>query len=162
MPAGTPSSFRSSSRPARQTEPLVDLEAAVEVRVVDQTLPADRGTRLFEVDAHHHHESVAEGLAYLDEAVGVFHRRDRIVHGAGPDDHQQAVVLAVQDALDVPTCVIDRFRGPVGDREFAMQVLRCDDLFDVADADVVCVVTHDLLASLMRRAGSAAGPGEIR
>ena len=40
-------------QPPRQPQPLVDREAAVQVRVVDQPLPADGGARLLEVDAHH-------------------------------------------------------------------------------------------------------------
>ncbi len=40
-------------QPPRQTQPLVDGEAAVEVGIVDEPLPADRRARLLEVDAHH-------------------------------------------------------------------------------------------------------------
>jgi hypothetical protein len=41
---------------AGKPQSLVDLEAAVEVRVIDQSLPADRGARLLEVDPHDHHQ----------------------------------------------------------------------------------------------------------
>lgn len=37
---------------ARDAQSLVDVEGAVEVRVVDQALPSDRRARLLEVDAH--------------------------------------------------------------------------------------------------------------
>ena len=35
-----------------RAKPLVDIKRVVEVRIVDQTLPADGGTWLFKVDAH--------------------------------------------------------------------------------------------------------------
>ena len=38
---------------ACHAQPLVDLEAAVEVRVVDEALPAHRRARLLEVPARH-------------------------------------------------------------------------------------------------------------
>ena len=44
---------------ARDAQALVDAEAAVEVRVVDQALPAHRGARLLEIDAHQDLELVA-------------------------------------------------------------------------------------------------------
>src|SRR5882757_2276492 len=51
---------------AREPQAGVDLEAAVEVRVVDQALPADDRARLFKIDAHHHQqisrEPVGDGL----------------------------------------------------------------------------------------------------
>ena len=38
---------------ARNAQPGIDREAAVELGVVDQALPADGGARLFEIRAHH-------------------------------------------------------------------------------------------------------------
>src|SRR3546814_3694903 len=35
-------------QPARQVQAAVDAEAAIQVRIVDQSLPAHRGARLFE------------------------------------------------------------------------------------------------------------------
>ncbi len=50
---------------ARQAQALVDLEAAVEVRIIDQALPAHRGARLLEVDPHHDQQLVADLIANL-------------------------------------------------------------------------------------------------
>src|SRR5690606_12299267 len=52
---------------ARDAQALVDAAALVEVGVVDQALPADRGARLLEVDAHHDVERVAETLALFGQ-----------------------------------------------------------------------------------------------
>ncbi len=47
---------------ARQPQPLVDVKALVEVRIVDEPLPADRGARLLEVGAHHDDQLVGVAL----------------------------------------------------------------------------------------------------
>ena len=45
---------------ACQVQALVDMEAAIQVRVVDQAFPADNGARLFEVDAQHRVDGVGQ------------------------------------------------------------------------------------------------------
>ena len=64
-PAGRPRLFTRRQHVAREPQALVDAEAAVEIGVVDQPLPADRGARLLEIDAHHDFEPVGEALAQL-------------------------------------------------------------------------------------------------
>ena len=48
----------------RQPQPLVDVEALVEVGIVDEPLPADRRPRLLEVAAHHDDQELVR------EAIG--------------------------------------------------------------------------------------------
>ena len=62
---------------AGEPQAPVDVEAAVEVGIVDQPLPSDRGARLLEIDPHHDLEAVGELFAQGGEALGVFHRRQR-------------------------------------------------------------------------------------
>ena len=50
---------------ARYAETLVDLEAVVDIGIVDQTLPADGCTWLFEVRAHHDQQIVGVLLLHL-------------------------------------------------------------------------------------------------
>ena len=45
---------------AREPQALVDVEAAVEIGIVDQSLPSDGRARLLEIDAHHDLEPVGE------------------------------------------------------------------------------------------------------
>ena len=52
QPTGRPSASTSSSSRARHPQARVDVAGAVEVRIVDQPLPAGRRPRLLEVDAH--------------------------------------------------------------------------------------------------------------
>ena len=86
---------------AREPQAVVDAEAAVEVGVVDQPLPAHGGARLFEVDAHHDLEVV--GVTRRARAArrrGVVEGGLGVVDRAGADDDDQAVVVAVQDGVD--------------------------------------------------------------
>src|SRR6059036_1291552 len=87
--------------PTREAEALVDGEGAVEVRIVEEPLPADRRARLLEVDAHHDAEVAAELVGHRLQAVRVVEPGHRVVDGARADDDQQAVVLATQDANDL-------------------------------------------------------------
>src|SRR5690554_1502737 len=82
---------------ARAMEALVDLEAAVEVRIVDEPLPADRRTRLLEIGAHDDHQIVRIALGLTLEPLGIIERGDRIVNGARADDDEQTIVFTLQD-----------------------------------------------------------------
>ncbi len=82
-----------------EPQAVVDLETAVQPRIVDQPLPADRRARLLEIDPHEDFELAGMAAALLGQATGVVEGGSRIVNRAGADHHQQAVVLAVQDAV---------------------------------------------------------------
>ena len=43
---------------AGDAQAFADIERVVQVRIVDQPLPADRGARLFEIDAHQHEQAI--------------------------------------------------------------------------------------------------------
>src|SRR3989442_3763583 len=88
-------------QPAREAEALVDGEGAVEVRIVDESLPADRRARLLEVDAHHETEVAAELVGRLLQTARVVEPGRLIVDGAGADYDEQAVFLARHDSNDL-------------------------------------------------------------
>ena len=138
LPAGTPSALMSISSERAMRRPFVDAKAAVQVRVVDQALPAHRGARLLEVHAHHDHQRVVEQRALLVQTLRVFERRLRLVHRARPDHHQQSVVDAVHDAAHLVAAGGDEaFDRPAGHREKADQLLRWRQRLDGDDALVV-------------------------
>ena len=60
LPAGTPEAVDLDQQLPRDAQALVDAIALVEVGVVDQSLPADRGARLLEVHPHHDLQRVGE------------------------------------------------------------------------------------------------------
>src|SRR5687768_7578115 len=66
-------------QPARELEALVDGEAAVQARVVDETLPAHGGARLLEVHAHHHEQVVRVLDGCCLQAARVLQRRIVVV-----------------------------------------------------------------------------------
>ena len=80
---------------------LVDFEGAIQVGVVDESLPADGGARLFEVDAHDDQQVLVELIGGGLQAAGVVDGGLGVVDGARADNDQQAIVLAGDDAGDV-------------------------------------------------------------
>src|SRR3989441_7189567 len=108
-------------QPAREAEALVDGEGAVEVRIVDESLPADRRARLLEVDAHHETEVAAELVGRLLQTARVVEPGRWIVDGAGADDDEQAVVLAGQDANDLLAGAADDERAQLIERQLLEQ-----------------------------------------
>ena len=69
MPAGSVELVDLEQDPAREPEPVVDAVAVVEVRIVDQSFPADGRARLLEVHAHHDDEIGGELALHADRRV---------------------------------------------------------------------------------------------
>jgi hypothetical protein len=84
---------------AGQAQALVDLEAAVQARVVDQPLPPHRGPGLLEIDPHQDLQLALVAGPLGGQQAGVFHRRLGVVDRTRADHYDQSVVLAVQDAV---------------------------------------------------------------
>jgi hypothetical protein len=64
---------------AGEPQALVDVEAAIQLRVVDQPLPSHGRTRLLEINAHDNFDPVGKPFAQRSEARGVVHGCDWIV-----------------------------------------------------------------------------------
>ena len=107
-PAGMPDSFNSSRSLPRQMQSLVDPEAAVEVGIVDQTLPTDRRARFLEIDAHNDQQIVGAAVLGFLELGGVFLGGFDVVDRARPHDDQQTVIGAVQNAMDLLARLVNR------------------------------------------------------
>ena len=95
---------------AGHTQSRIDVVAAIEVGVVDQALPAHGGAGLLEINPHHDLERVLISLVGLGNCRGVFVSRGHIVHRAGPHDHQQTGIAAMQDRLNPFSCLLNRCR----------------------------------------------------
>jgi len=80
---------------AGDAQTLVDVEAVVEIRVVDQTLPADCCTGLLKVRAHDNEQVILVLLLQLQQPITVLEGHLRVVDRAGADDHHQALLLGV-------------------------------------------------------------------
>ena len=93
---------------ARQAQAVVDAEAAIEARVVDQALPAHRRARLLKVHTHDDQQVVLIALAGGEQPLGVLHRRVIVVYRTGADHHHQPVIGTMQHSVGGLT------RGPGG------------------------------------------------
>jgi len=123
---------------ARDAQSLVDAEAAVQIRIVDQAFPAHGGARLLEVHAHQQLQLPRMAFPLGRQALGISERGRRIMDRAGPDHHQQTVGAAAQDLAHLPARLGDlRLHRAALDREEADQVLRRRQRDDVLDALVV-------------------------
>ena len=90
---------REQQRPS-EAQALVDVVAPVEIRIVDEALPARHRARLLEVGPHHDHEIVGEPAGDLVEAFRILDRGPGVVNRAGADDGDQPRVVAAEDRRD--------------------------------------------------------------
>ena len=121
---------------ARLAQALVDRERAVQVRVVDQALPADRRARLLEVAAHHDQQVVGQLVGDDLEPPRVVEPGRRVVDRARTDHDQQPVVLATQDRTDLLAPARDPDRVLAGQRQLLEQEGRRHQRSDALDAEV--------------------------
>lgn len=109
---------------ARQAQALVDIEAVVDVRVVDETLPPDRRARLLQVGAHDDEQVILVLLLHLQKAVAVLESHVGVVDRAGPNDHHQPVlsgICAVNDGNGLLTALEDRLLRPFRLRDLMLE-----------------------------------------
>ena len=99
-PARQPHAVDVEQQLPREAQALVDREAAVEPRVVDEALPADGRARLLEVHAHHDGEIGAQpARRRREQSPRTRAPRPQSWIEHGPDDGDQPVVGAVQHAM---------------------------------------------------------------
>ena len=124
---------------------FLDLEGAVQVGVVDQTLPAHGGARLLEVDAHHDVQAVLYLVGQAAQATSVVQRGVHIVDRAGAHHHQQPGIGAVEDVLHGLAALDHRGLGLGRKRNFLLQLLRSDENILGQDVEVVhLLVGHEV------------------
>lgn len=76
---------------------LVDGVAFVDIWIVDQALPADCCSWLFEVGAHDDAEVIFQLVGELDEAGAVFYGSFGVVEGAWADHDEETVITLLDD-----------------------------------------------------------------
>ncbi len=122
---------------AREGDAVREVATVVEVRVVDEALPADGRARFLEIDAHDDGKTVADFLAELHEFLSVLHSRDGVVDRAGANDDEEAIVLSTDDGVGFLASLPDglkvlRCRGIL-----FLDLCRRDEPGDTADAHVL-------------------------
>ncbi|KAI6761779.1 hypothetical protein HG531_002332 [Fusarium graminearum] len=78
---------------SRDAQTLVDLKAAINIGVVDQTLPADSCARLLKVGSHNDKKLILMLLLLLQEEVAVGKGSRGVVDGTWANDNEQSVLL---------------------------------------------------------------------
>ena len=81
---------------ARQAQTFFDVKRVVHARVVDQALPAHRGTGLLEVHPHHDEELIGQLVGQSLEALRVVHGSGDVVDRARPDHNKQTGIATAQ------------------------------------------------------------------
>ena len=82
---------------ARAPYTLLDAKRVVEIGVVDEALPADRCSRLFEVGSHHKIQALGGLPGELLEFARILDRGIGVVDRARSDDHEEAMIPAFED-----------------------------------------------------------------
>ena len=122
---------------ARHAQSLVYVEAAVQVGIVDEALPADRGAWFLEVDPHHDEQIPVQFFGEAGQALTVLSRGDRVVNRARPGHHQKAIVLAMDNPLNRIAGAYNGLRRTLRHRKFGVKRSRGGDFSDGPDAKVL-------------------------
>ena len=101
MLSGTPISAMSQQQTPRNANAFLDVKRIVEVRIVDESLPADGRARLLEIRAHHDHQIWRQLVRRAPSDAAHSLRRHDVVNRAGTDDDEQSMVAAVEDVADL-------------------------------------------------------------
>ena len=114
----------------RLAQAVVDLKRLVKIGIVNQPLPTQSCARFFEVHTHHQAQLLLVKLCDRTlQQLGILAGRIGIVNGAGPDDNEQTIVLAIQDVDDLCARLEDRGRGFFRDGQFFFKKNRRENDF---------------------------------
>lgn len=109
---------------AGNADSLVDVVRVIDVRVVDQSLPANSGTGLLEVSPHHNAELITELSGQITQECGVFDGGFGVMDTARADDNEHPVRFAANDLTSFDTAVQDSKEGVCGQADFILDQLR--------------------------------------
>lgn len=129
---------------AREAQAVVDFVGAVEMRIVDEALPADGGARLFKVDAHDDAQIGGELGDGGPEQTAVFAGSFSVVDGAGAGEDEEAVVFFIEDGNNLVARVVDSGRRGFGDGEFFLEKDGRENDLGPLDAEIFSGMEHGL------------------
>ena len=110
---------------------------AIQIRIVDQTFPADDSPRFFEINSHDAEELIANLVSQFGQLAGIINRSGRVVDGTGPNDHQQTWIPAIEDLFDRVSRASDERSIPIAVRQFFFEPRRRDERMRFSDSQVV-------------------------
>jgi hypothetical protein len=106
---------------AGEAQAGADVVRAVEMRIHDQALPADRGAGLFEIHAHHDHHAVADLAGQCGQSAGVVAAGLEVVNRARPDNQEEASVVGEDELVDFTPGPGDELGLGLGFRQLTQQ-----------------------------------------
>ena len=127
---------------ARHAQAIVDAMRLVEVRIVDQALPANRGARLLEIDAHDDEQVLRQFGSDGFQQARVFESSIGVVDRTGADHDEQAAVSETEDFEDLLARLVDEAGGGIADGALRFKSKRWVDYIGGADPKIVNDVLH--------------------
>ena len=125
-----------------EPQTLVDAEAPVQIRVVDEPFPADGGSRLLEIAAHHHQEVIGVAVGKTPEPLRVLERRFRVVDGTRTGNNDETRITALQRAGNRCPRIRNDVRRSIGDWNFFEQNRGRNERANPRDAEVIGRLKH--------------------
>jgi sRNA-binding protein len=110
--------------------------------VIDQALPAHDSARLFKIDPHDDLQVIVVSVLQGLQATRVFQCSQRVVDGAGPNDHAEAVVLSGKDSGTLGSTSVRHVLRFLTEGKFLDQDSRWQERAAGTDADIVVWCEH--------------------
>ncbi len=124
-------------QPAGGAQAFIDIKGFIQIRIINQPFPTYRRTGFFKVHPHNHNQIFAVLFTYRQQALCVRHRGIRIMNRARSCDHDQAVVIAVQDFMNIAACCRYEFSRICRQRHLSNDGGRICHVLNIDDTDVV-------------------------
>ena len=138
---------------ACDAQSVADAEGFVEVRIVDQALPAEGGARLLEIDTHDDHEIAGKLGDRFFQKFRIFPGRNRVVDRARAYHDDQAIVRPVENVHNLMPCLEDSARRVLCDGQFLFKENWRKDDSTGFDPEVVCGIRHGYSTRILGMAG---------
>jgi len=113
-----------AQKTACDPEPLRYVARAVQIRIHDEALPADRGAGFLKINAHDEEHAVADLTRKLRELFCILASRLEVVDGAGADHDKEARVVSKNDPVDGLAAPGDELFVGIGAVDFRAQLYR--------------------------------------
>ena len=121
---------------SRQPQPCCHVERVVEMRVVDQTLPTHRRSRLLEIDPHDYEQTIGHPPGERVKPGGVLAGRVGVVDRAGTNHYQQPRIGSGEHPLGGAATLDDRAECRVIQRQEGAEPSRRHERFETPDPEV--------------------------
>ena len=122
---------------SRQAQSERHVVAAVEMRIVDETLPADRAPRLLEIHAHEKEKPRRQAFGEAAQASRVVDRGLRVVNRARTHDREQPPLAPGDDVAHGRPSPHDDLVDGVGRLQLLLEVDRRHERLGLDDAQVL-------------------------